>query len=84
MLIKFLSRLIFKLGTFYKEKMKSFQNILQLSMEKYSHIFLTHEIDLAAFVELTDSDLQEMGITKPQPRKQILEKIRKLKSKKFM
>jgi len=42
--------------------------------------FLKHEIDYAAFLELTDSDLQEIGIEKTRPRKQLLEQIQKLKA----
>ena len=49
-----------------------------LSLEKYHPIFEQEEIDLDAFLTLTQGDLSELGITQEQPRQQILQVIYQL------
>ncbi|XP_076808592.1 ankyrin repeat and SAM domain-containing protein 6-like [Clavelina lepadiformis] len=54
-------------------------NILQkLSLEKYQPIFEQEEIDMDAFLSLTQGDLRELGITQELPRRQILQAISKI------
>ncbi|XP_062841723.1 ankyrin repeat and SAM domain-containing protein 6-like isoform X2 [Trichomycterus rosablanca] len=47
----------------------------KLSLEKYQPIFEEQEVDMEAFLTLTDRDLQELGITTDGPRQQILAAI---------
>ena len=59
--------------------MKDVDGILRrLSLQKYSALFREQEIDFDAFVELSDSDLVEIGIKKIVERRKILEEIRRL------
>ncbi|XP_076469827.1 ankyrin repeat and SAM domain-containing protein 6-like isoform X3 [Babylonia areolata] len=56
-------------------------NILKkLSLEKYSPIFEEQEVDMEAFLTLTDEDLKELGIPNVDSRRQILKAIRELNS----
>jgi ankyrin repeat protein len=52
--------------------------LMQLSLERYQPIFEEQEVDLEAFVTLTDEDLQELGIDAAAARGQILTAIRRL------
>lgn len=47
----------------------------KLSLEKYHPIFEKQEIDMDAFLTLTQGDLNELGITQELPRQQILQAI---------
>ena len=47
----------------------------KLSLEKYHPIFEQQEIDMDAFLTLTQGDLSELGITQELPRQQILRAI---------
>lgn len=42
------------------------------------------QVDMEAFLTLTDSDLKELGIDKTEPRVQILAAIKELKSGKVL
>ncbi|XP_068160360.1 ankyrin repeat and SAM domain-containing protein 6-like isoform X2 [Antennarius striatus] len=54
-------------------------NILKkLSLEKYQPIFEEQEVDMEAFLTLTDEDLKELGIKTDGPRQQILAAISEL------
>ncbi|XP_070198698.1 ankyrin repeat and SAM domain-containing protein 6-like isoform X1 [Littorina saxatilis] len=56
-------------------------NILKkLSLEKYNPIFEEQEVDMEAFLTLTDEDLKELGIPNVDSRRQILKAIRELNS----
>lgn len=46
-----------------------------LSLEKYQSIFDKEEIDMEAFLTLSESDLCELGITHEDSRRQILHAI---------
>uniref|UniRef100_A0A8C4RMA3 NAD(+) ADP-ribosyltransferase n=1 Tax=Erpetoichthys calabaricus TaxID=27687 RepID=A0A8C4RMA3_ERPCA len=50
----------------------------KLSLEKYQPIFEEQEVDMEAFLTLTDGDLKELGINTDGPRQQILAAISKL------
>ncbi|CAG2192383.1 ANKS6 [Mytilus edulis] len=50
----------------------------KLSLEKYQPIFEEQEVDMEAFLTLTDQDLKELGISNTQSRSQILTAINKL------
>ncbi|KAK2815084.1 hypothetical protein Q7C36_023350 [Tachysurus vachellii] len=50
----------------------------KLSLEKYQPIFEEQEVDMEAFLTLTDGDLQELGIKTDGPRQQILAAISEL------
>ncbi|TSK20261.1 Ankyrin repeat and SAM domain-containing protein 6 [Bagarius yarrelli] len=50
----------------------------KLSLEKYQPIFEEQEVDMEAFLTLTDKDLQELGIKTDGPRQQILAAISEL------
>ncbi|XP_056308630.1 ankyrin repeat and SAM domain-containing protein 6 [Danio aesculapii] len=50
----------------------------KLSLEKYQPIFEEQEVDMEAFLTLTDGDLQELGIQTDGPRQQILAAISEL------
>ncbi|XP_053343287.1 ankyrin repeat and SAM domain-containing protein 6-like [Clarias gariepinus] len=50
----------------------------KLSLEKYQPIFEEQEVDMEAFLTLTDRDLQELGIKTDGPRQQILAAISEL------
>lgn len=50
----------------------------KLSLEKYQPIFEEQEVDMEAFLTLTDQDLKELGISNMQSRSQILTAINKL------
>ncbi|PVD20507.1 hypothetical protein C0Q70_18663 [Pomacea canaliculata] len=52
----------------------------KLSLEKYSPIFEEQEVDMEAFLTLTDDDLKELGIANVDSRRQILKAIRELNS----
>ncbi|XP_064641008.1 ankyrin repeat and SAM domain-containing protein 6-like isoform X2 [Lineus longissimus] len=51
-----------------------------LSLERYQPIFEEQEVDMEAFLTLTDHDLKELGISHNEPRKQILSAITELNS----
>ncbi|XP_056290487.1 ankyrin repeat and SAM domain-containing protein 6-like isoform X2 [Pseudoliparis swirei] len=50
----------------------------KLSLEKYQPIFEEQEVDMEAFLTLTDGDLRELGIKTDGPRQQILAAITEL------
>uniref|UniRef100_A0AAY4AF48 NAD(+) ADP-ribosyltransferase n=1 Tax=Denticeps clupeoides TaxID=299321 RepID=A0AAY4AF48_9TELE len=50
----------------------------KLSLEKYQPIFEEQEVDMEAFLTLTDGDLKELGIETDGPRQQILAAISEL------
>lgn len=50
----------------------------KLSLEKYRPIFEEQEVDMEAFLTLTDDDLSELGISHVESRKQILTEISEL------
>ncbi|XP_062592175.1 ankyrin repeat and SAM domain-containing protein 6-like [Saccostrea cucullata] len=50
----------------------------KLSLEKYQPIFEEQEVDMEAFLTLTDTDLNELGITQTQAKSQILTAITEL------
>ncbi|XP_053402711.1 ankyrin repeat and SAM domain-containing protein 6-like [Mercenaria mercenaria] len=50
----------------------------KLSLEKYHPIFEEQEVDMEAFLTLTDDDLTELGISHVESRKQILTEISEL------
>ncbi|KAL4234976.1 Ankyrin repeat and SAM domain-containing protein 6 [Mactra antiquata] len=50
----------------------------KLSLEKYHPIFEEQEVDMEAFLTLTDDDLSELGISHVESRKQILTEISEL------
>ncbi|KAM4719062.1 ankyrin repeat and SAM domain-containing protein 6 isoform 2-T2 [Anableps anableps] len=50
----------------------------KLSLEKYQPIFEEQEVDMEAFLTLTDGDLKELGIKTDGPRQQILAAISEL------
>uniref|UniRef100_A0A8C2ZTR2 Ankyrin repeat and sterile alpha motif domain containing 6 n=1 Tax=Cyclopterus lumpus TaxID=8103 RepID=A0A8C2ZTR2_CYCLU len=50
----------------------------KLSLEKYQPIFEEQEVDMEAFLTLTDGDLRELGIKTDGPRQQILAAISEL------
>ncbi|KAJ3611736.1 hypothetical protein NHX12_021750 [Muraenolepis orangiensis] len=50
----------------------------KLSLEKYQPIFEEQEVDMEAFLTLTDGDLKELGIKTDGPRQQILTAITEL------
>ncbi|KAM9331848.1 ankyrin repeat and SAM domain-containing protein 6 isoform 2-T2 [Pholidichthys leucotaenia] len=50
----------------------------KLSLEKYKPIFEEQEVDMEAFLTLTDGDLKELGIKTDGPRQQILAAISEL------
>ncbi|XP_052232816.1 ankyrin repeat and SAM domain-containing protein 6-like [Dreissena polymorpha] len=50
----------------------------KLSLEKYQPIFEEQEVDMEAFLTLTDDDLTELGISHVESRKQILTEISEL------
>eukprot|EP01117_Protostelium_nocturnum_P007311 TRINITY_DN2613_c0_g2_i1.p1 TRINITY_DN2613_c0_g2~~TRINITY_DN2613_c0_g2_i1.p1 ORF type:complete len:699 (-),score=220.76 TRINITY_DN2613_c0_g2_i1:41-2137(-) len=54
----------------------------KLNIRNYIPLFLQQEIDLNAFVELKESDLIEMGITKLGPRIKIQKEISKMRKEK--
>jgi len=50
-----------------------------LSLQKYAQLFLQQEVDLKAFIQLTDTDLTRMGITLMGPRVKIMQEINRLR-----
>ncbi|XP_071091432.1 ankyrin repeat and SAM domain-containing protein 6-like [Haliotis cracherodii] len=50
----------------------------KLSLEKYHPIFEEQEVDMEAFLTLTDDDLKELGISNNESRRQILTAITEL------
>ncbi|KAI8759258.1 ankyrin repeat and SAM domain-containing protein 6 [Biomphalaria glabrata] len=52
----------------------------KLSLEKYNPIFEEQEVDMEAFLTLTDDDLKELGISHAESRRQILSAICELRS----
>jgi len=61
----------------------SLGGILQkLSLERYQPIFDDQEVDMEAFLTLTDCDLRELGIQSPESRRQILATISEINAKK--
>ncbi|KAL3858771.1 hypothetical protein ACJMK2_009024 [Sinanodonta woodiana] len=50
----------------------------KLSLEKYNPIFEEQEVDMEAFLTLTDDDLRELGISSIDSRRQILTAITEL------
>ncbi|XP_035679817.1 ankyrin repeat and SAM domain-containing protein 6-like [Branchiostoma floridae] len=53
-----------------------------VSLERYRAIFEEQEVDMEAFLTLTDDDLRELGISSERPRRQILSAIGELNSEK--
>uniref|UniRef100_A0A668B005 Ankyrin repeat and sterile alpha motif domain containing 6 n=1 Tax=Myripristis murdjan TaxID=586833 RepID=A0A668B005_9TELE len=74
--------LIKKLCTFHPQVFPppdELSSILKkLSLEKYQPIFEEQEVDMEAFLTLTDGDLKELGIKTDGPRQQILAAISEL------
>lgn len=54
----------------------------KLSLECYQPIFEDQEVDMEAFLTLTDHDLKELGIRSPESRRQILATVSELNAKK--
>jgi hypothetical protein len=54
----------------------------KLSLEKYQPIFEEQEVDMEAFLTLTDGDLKELGIDHMDSRKQIMAAISEMNIKK--
>ena len=54
----------------------------KLSLECYQPIFEEQEVDMEAFLTLTDCDLKELGIQSPESRRQILAAISEMNAKK--
>ncbi|ESO83073.1 hypothetical protein LOTGIDRAFT_236848 [Lottia gigantea] len=50
----------------------------KLSLEQYQPIFEQEEVDMEAFLTLTETDLEELGISQTNSRKQILTAITEL------
>lgn len=44
----------------------------QLSLEQYLEVFLEQEVDFDAFLELSDADLRDLGISSPSARHKML------------
>ena len=44
----------------------------KLSLDQYLDVFLEQEVDLDAFLELSDTDLRDLGISSPSARRNIL------------
>lgn len=53
----------------------------KLALNQYLDVFLEQEVDLDAFLELSDADLQDLGITTAAARSKILRAIASLKAK---
>ncbi|XP_037773729.1 ankyrin repeat and SAM domain-containing protein 6-like [Penaeus monodon] len=53
----------------------------KLALNQYLEVFLEQEVDLDAFLELSDADLQDLGITTAAARSKILRAIASLKAK---
>lgn len=53
----------------------------KLALNQYLDVFLEQEVDLDAFLELSDADLQDLGITTAAARTKILRAIASLKAK---
>eukprot|EP00012_Vannella_robusta_P000253 CAMPEP_0206184878 /NCGR_PEP_ID=MMETSP0166-20121206/1471_1 /ASSEMBLY_ACC=CAM_ASM_000260 /TAXON_ID=95228 /ORGANISM="Vannella robusta, Strain DIVA3 518/3/11/1/6" /LENGTH=151 /DNA_ID=CAMNT_0053599959 /DNA_START=288 /DNA_END=740 /DNA_ORIENTATION=+ len=51
-----------------------------LMMDKYGHLFLTHDIPIDMIPELTDAKLQAIGITSSKDRAAILVGVEKMKT----
>lgn len=56
------------------------QLLKKISLERYRAIFEEQEVDLEAFLTLTDDDLKEIGITQSDPRQRILVAISELQN----
>jgi len=54
----------------------------KLSLECYQPIFEEQEVDMEAFLTLTDCDLNELGIRSPESRRQILAAISEMNANK--
>lgn len=54
----------------------------KLSLESYRPIFKEQEVDIEAFLTLTDCDLKELGIQSPESRRQILAAISEINANK--
>ncbi|KAG0726574.1 Ankyrin repeat and SAM domain-containing protein 6 [Chionoecetes opilio] len=53
----------------------------KLSLDKYLEVFLEQEVDLDAFLELSDADLRDLGISSPSARHNILAASASLRAK---
>ncbi|KAG7170631.1 Ankyrin repeat and SAM domain-containing protein 6-like [Homarus americanus] len=53
----------------------------KLALNQYLELFLEQEVDLDAFLELSDADLQDLGINTASARNKILRAIASLKTK---
>lgn len=53
----------------------------KLSLDQYLDLFLEQEVDLDAFLELSDADLRDLGITSPSARHNILAASTSLRAK---
>jgi hypothetical protein len=60
------------------------QLLTSLSLQKYAPLFLQEEVDVKAFMQLTDTDLSRMGINLVGPRVKILQEIARLREEKQM
>jgi len=63
----------------YEGAEEMFALLTQLNLQQYLQNFLENEVDLQAFLQLTDEDLNQMGITKVGPKVKILKHIQKMK-----
>merc|ERR1711966_109773 len=52
----------------------------QLSLGKYTRIFMRQEVDFDTLVELSSEDLRDMGITALGPRKKLVAAINAMKN----
>lgn len=64
----------------YKGAQEIINLLNQLNLQKYIGLFLQQEVDLQAFLQLSDSELTHMGITKIGPKVKILKEIYRLKA----
>jgi len=53
-----------------------------LGLKKLLPLFESEEVDLRSLVELSESDLKEMGVNSSTDRKSILQAINRLKNEK--
>lgn len=53
--------------------------LTSMNLQQYIHLFIQNEVDLQAFLQLTDEDLTQIGINKIGPKVKILKQIEKLR-----
>ncbi|XP_023943999.1 uncharacterized protein LOC112050086 [Bicyclus anynana] len=52
--------------------------LIGLGAEKYIDIFREHNIGQCTLIELTDEDLEKLGVTDPEIRKKLIEEVKNL------